>query len=103
MNALPNFNRFPGPGDLPGDSSHPNSPDYVQASSVLDCPNETGTWLAENLADTIQTTVIELIGDFLAGPQDVYAVRKMQREFAELAYRCEDAIHAHEEKKRRAA
>lgn len=27
MNAR-NYARFPGPGDLPGDSSHPNSPDY---------------------------------------------------------------------------
>ena len=28
MSALPNFNRFPGMGDLSGDSSNPNSPDY---------------------------------------------------------------------------
>lgn len=28
MNAVPNYNRFPGPGDLPGDNNHPNSPHY---------------------------------------------------------------------------
>lgn len=27
MSPLP-YSRYPGPGDLPGDSSHPNSPDY---------------------------------------------------------------------------
>lgn len=30
MAAYPNHSRFPGSGDLPGDSSHPNSPDYVE-------------------------------------------------------------------------
>ena len=25
-----NYNRFPGPGDLPGDNTNPNSPDYVE-------------------------------------------------------------------------
>jgi len=30
MSALPNYNRMPGPGDLPGDSKNPNSPDYVE-------------------------------------------------------------------------
>lgn len=30
MTALPNFNRFPGPGDLPGDNRNPNSPDYIE-------------------------------------------------------------------------
>ena len=29
MSALP-FNRYPGAGDLPGDSRNPNSPDYVE-------------------------------------------------------------------------
>lgn len=92
MNTLPNFNRFPGPGDLPGDITNPNSPDYNQPPSVLDCPNETGTWLADNMAEPIQTRAIEIIGDFLAGPQDGFAVRGLQREFSELIRRCENAI-----------
>lgn len=29
MNAQPNYSRMPGPGDLPGDNTNPNSPDYV--------------------------------------------------------------------------
>lgn len=69
---------LPKPGDEP--------------TSILDCPNETGTWLAENMAEPIQTRAIEIIGDFLAGPPDLYAVRKMQGEFSELAKKCENAI-----------
>lgn len=68
------------------------------APSILDCPNETGTWLAENMAEPIQTRAIEIIGDFLAGPQDVYAASKMEREFSEFAAKCEDAIRAFEAK-----
>lgn len=30
MNAALNYARMPGFGDLPGDSQHPNSPDYVE-------------------------------------------------------------------------
>ena len=30
MAAQPNYSRFPGPGDLPGDNTNPNSPDYVE-------------------------------------------------------------------------
>lgn len=33
MSALP-YHRMPGPGDLPGDSSHPNSPDYDDSRDV---------------------------------------------------------------------
>lgn len=29
MNARPDYSRMPGPGDLPGDNTNPNSPDYV--------------------------------------------------------------------------
>ena len=35
MSALP-FHRFPGPGDLPGDSRNPNSPDYVEPVFGMD-------------------------------------------------------------------
>ena len=63
-----------------------------EAGSILDCPNETGTWLAENMAEPIQTRAIEIIGDFLAGPQDGFAVRGLQREFSELIRKCENAI-----------
>ena len=34
--SAPPFHRFPGPGDLPGDSRNPNSPDYVEPSYGLD-------------------------------------------------------------------
>lgn len=98
MSARPNYARFPGMGDLPGDSSNPNSPDYVERESILDCPNETGTWLAEHMAEPIQTRAIEIIGDFLGGPRDNYAHRKMAREFAELSCLCEAAIRAFEAK-----
>ena len=30
MNARPDYSRMPGFGDLPGDSSNPTSPDYVE-------------------------------------------------------------------------
>lgn len=30
MNARPDYSRMPGPGDLPGDNTNPNSPDYVE-------------------------------------------------------------------------
>ena len=36
MSALPNFNRFPGFGDLAGDSSNSNSPDYVEPVFGMD-------------------------------------------------------------------
>ena len=39
MSALP-YSRFPGPGDLPGDSKHPNAPDF----------NDMPFW---NAADTV--------------------------------------------------
>ena len=35
MNRLA-YSRFPGMGDLPGDSSNPNSPDYVEPAFGLD-------------------------------------------------------------------
>jgi hypothetical protein len=30
VNARPDYSRMPGPGDLPGDNTHPNSPSYVE-------------------------------------------------------------------------
>jgi hypothetical protein len=30
VNARPDYSRMPGPGDLPGDNTNPNSPDYVE-------------------------------------------------------------------------
>lgn len=45
MSAL-NYNRMPGFGDLPGDSTNPNSPDYVEPEyGVDDAQND----VAENL------------------------------------------------------
>ena len=35
MSALP-YHRFPGMGDLPGDSRNPNSPDYVEPAFGMD-------------------------------------------------------------------
>ncbi|KAF1692685.1 hypothetical protein [Pseudoxanthomonas koreensis] len=36
MATYPDYSRFPGPGDLPGDSSHPNSPDYSEPAFCMD-------------------------------------------------------------------
>lgn len=68
-------------------------PEKGEPSSVLDCPNETGTWLAENFADVVQTGALEIIGDWLAGPRDGYAEAKAHRELMELAKKCDKAIH----------
>jgi hypothetical protein len=34
--AAHNYARMPGPGDLPGNRNHPNSPDYVEPAFGLD-------------------------------------------------------------------
>ena len=96
MNVQPNYNRFPGPGDLPGDSSNPNSPDFNPPETVLNCPNETGTWLADNMADEVETAAIEAIGDFLTSFRDGYAKEKLLRQMLELADLCERSIQADE-------
>lgn len=90
-------------GEIGDDGSHPGSPNYREPDSVLDCPNETGTWLAEHMAETIQVNAIEIIGDWLTGPRDEYADRKAARQLMELAKRCDDAIHEVEEQDRRNA
>lgn len=42
------YHRMPGPGDLPGDSRHPNSPDYVEpAFGADDAARNVGERLAE--------------------------------------------------------
>lgn len=101
MNQL-NYSQFSGPGDLPGDPTHPNSPDYVERESILDCPNETGTWLAENRDDFIKENAIEIIGDFITSSMDGYAEAKAHRKLMELARKCRQAIQDAEESDRRA-
>lgn len=68
----------------------------AQPSSILDCPNETGTWLADNMADEVETAAIEAIGDFLTSFRDGYAKEKLLRQMLELADLCELAIQADE-------
>lgn len=91
------------PADMNPEPHNPRSPYYVEPASVLDCPNETGTWLAENMEEPITTAAIESIGDYLAGPRDNFAERKLLREMLELADTCGAAIAKHEDLERRAA
>lgn len=90
-------------GEIGDDGSHPNSPNHIDPPSVLRCQNETGTWIAENMAEVIQTGAIEIIGDWLAGPRDGYAETKLHRELMELAEKCERQILDTEERDRRNA
>jgi hypothetical protein len=96
-----NYARFPGMGDLPGDNTNPNSPDYVERESILDCPNEAGTWLAENREEFILENAIEIIGDFITSSMDIYAQEKMKRKMVEAAMKCRQAIEDSEEADRR--
>jgi hypothetical protein len=68
-----------GPGDLPGDPRHPNSPDFV--------PDERETWevLAESWADHDTEAVQEIMADYLDGPREGYAKAKLWREIIERA------------------
>lgn len=85
-------------GEIGDDGSHPNSPNFNPPPSVLDCPNETGTWLAENMADDVQTNALEIIGDFITSSMDGYAEAKAHRKLMELAARCRAAIEESESK-----
>lgn len=89
MNAQPKY-PTKGPGDLTGPGDPQNEP--LSTGSVLECPNETGTWLAENMAEELLSGAAEIIGDFITGFQDIYARNKLQRQIVELAQRCESAI-----------
>lgn len=97
MNAQPKY-PTKGPGDLTGPGDPQNEPEST--GSVLECPNETGTWLAENMAEELLTAAAEAIGDFITGYQDIYARNKLGREMEILAQRCEDAIRKAQEGRR---
>lgn len=74
-----NDHRMPGPGDLPGDRNHPNSPDY-------DGPDVTVQDLLEdNWTDDDTTAVQTIMADYLTGPQDGFAKAKLWRQIGERA------------------
>lgn len=103
MSALP-FHRFPGPGDLPGDSRNPNSPDYVEpvfgmddAAGVVATQLEKADDVAELVADVADAAaLLQWIGRELVIPPhlrpswvtlDRHARtlnRKVEREYAIL-------------------
>lgn len=91
------MNRYPHPADMDPDATDPRSPHYDPPESILDCPNETGTWLSENMAEEVKTAAIEIIGDWLASPRDGYAEAKLHREMMEFAGKCDDAIRRFED------
>lgn len=56
-----NYNRIPGPGDLPGDSTNPNSPDYVEpVYSLEDAHCDVANKLVE--ADEVEELVSDVHG-----------------------------------------
>ena len=74
-----NDHRMPGPGDLPGDRNHPNSPDYDGPDlSMQDC-------LEEHWTDDDTTAVQAIMGDYLGGPRDGFAKAKLWRQIEERA------------------
>ncbi len=74
-----NDHRMPGPGDLPGDRNHPNSPDY-------DGPDVTVQDLLEdNWIDDDTTEVQRIMADYLTGPKDGFAKAKLWRQIGERA------------------
>lgn len=61
MSALHNYARFPGMGDLPGDSSNPNSPDYVEPEyGVEDAEGDVAAQLVE--ADEVGGLLSDVLG-----------------------------------------
>lgn len=68
-----------GPGDLPGDPYHPNSPDFVPDD------RETLEVLAESWAATDTEAVQEIMADYLDGPCDGFAKAKLWRAIIERA------------------
>ena len=74
-----NDHRMPGPGDLPGDRNHPNSPDYDgRELTVMDT-------LDEHWTDDDTTAVQAIMGDYLGGPRDGFAKAKLWRQIEERA------------------
>lgn len=68
-----------GPGDLPGDRNHPNSPDYDgRELSVMDAIDE--HWTDDDTAE-----VQRIMADYLTGAQDGFAKAKLWRQIAERA------------------
>jgi hypothetical protein len=78
--------------------SHENMspPEDDESPSILDCPNETGTFLADYCADMIHERAIDMLADYLTGSRDGYAEAKLHRLIVDLAERCESAIETSE-------
>ncbi len=66
------YPRFPGMGDLPGDSSHPNSPDYV--------PHEPEDWQVQDAINAVEArmqrefTASEFLADLHANGMALHAL-----------------------------
>lgn len=89
MSESPNFNRFPGPGDLTR---------HQLASEAAPDFGEVSDFLAEHMPDEIRDGATELLADYLSGMRDGYAEAKAHRQLMELAGRCDDQL-----RKKRAA
>lgn len=74
-----NDHRMPGPGDLPGDRNHPNSPDYDGSDVTVQ------DLLEDNWIDDDTTEVQRIMADYLTGPQDGFAKSKLWRQMIERA------------------
>ena len=74
-----NDHRMPGPGDLPGDQNHPNSPDYDGSDVTVQ------DLLEDNWIDDDTTAVQAIMGDYLGGPRDGFAKAKLWRQIEERA------------------
>ena len=68
-----------GPGDLPGDRHHPNSPDYDGPEFTMQ------DLLEEHWTDDDTTAVQAIMGDYMDGPRDGFAKAKMWRQIEERA------------------
>lgn len=75
------MHRYPtlGPGDLPGDPHHPNSPDYVPDE------RETEEVLVCGWCDTDTEAVQSIMAEYLDGPRDGFAKAKLWRKIEERA------------------
>ena len=102
MSARPNYARFPGMGDLPGDSTNPNSPDYVDpAYGKDDAECDVAAQLVE--ADEVGALVADVRGSlgFLrwAAGQDIpthllAGFRALDRQARQLDRAVDDRINA---------
>ena len=83
MNARPDYSRMPGPGDLPGDNTNPNSPSYVEPAFA--------EWEAmRNVADDMDADDrAEILGDLADMAGVLVALQSAPRISATQRYRLE--------------